>query len=186
MASQALLDNGPGIVDKIFKTAVAGAQGRYKTHLDIRTAKDILFGILKTWDGAPEHFHEVKSAQLDAYLYPGEPRSPYTSFVVRYFKLLKESSSKRAAPKVVAEPVRLADWYEYEKSAEWSVWVCERTREIHLFHNSTMSRTESLYTQNGFDLGSVIVEGEPSRHKRLKEIHRKKCFEVTYRILSGK
>lgn len=177
-------DNEPFIVDKFFKLAVAGAQEKYKIQIDVRVARRILFAFLREWDGTHETYHPTKSRLLDTHLYPSDERSPYTSFLNRYLKLFPKKNPKDT-PKNV-QPVTASDWEEVEKSAAWSVWVCERTKEIHLFHNPTMSRSESLFNTLGFELGSVVVEGQPSKNKGLVEVHRNKCFETTYRILSGK
>ncbi len=184
MATQHQDDNGPSIVVDFFKAAVAGAQKKYKTQIDVRTAREILFAFLRSWDGTHETFHNTKSAAIDECLSPGENRSPYTSFVIRYCKLFPKKK-KVSAPQEILQ-ISQSDWEEIEKSDEWSVWVCERTREIHLFHNPTMSRSESIYHSRGFELGSVVVEGLPCRNKWLPKRHKDKCFEVTYRILSGK
>jgi hypothetical protein len=81
--------------------------------------------------------------------------------------------------KAVKSPNELDDKY-------WEVEVLEKTREIFLYHPSTMSRSESLYHNRGFELGSVSVEGRPCRLKRVVELHRRKCSEVAYRTLSGR
>jgi len=187
VATQPNYDNGPSIVEKVFRAAIAGAQEKYGYNLDVRLAEDILFEMLKVWDRSHETFHDTKSSILDRVLSPCEQRSPYTSFLVRYFKQLP----KRPRSKVVAQPapetmVSASDWVEFEKTDQWSVWVCERTHEIHLFHNPTMSHSESLYHSRGFELGSVTVEGLPCRNKQLPKLHHDKCFETTYRIQSGR
>jgi hypothetical protein len=68
----------------------------------------------------------------------------------------------------------------------WEITVAEMTQEIFLYHRSSMTRSESLFGKRGFELGSVVVEGRPCRQKQVIDLHRRKCFEVTYRILSGK
>jgi hypothetical protein len=187
VATQPNYDDGPSIVEHVFKAAVAGAQEKYGYILDIKLAKDILFEMLKVWNGSHETFHNTKSGILDDKLYPGEPRSPYTSFLIRYFKALPRKSKSRPTPsKAPNSMVSPSDWIEFEKSDEWSVWVCERTHEIHIFHNPTMSHSESLYNSRGFELGSVVVGGLPCQNKWLPKLHKDKCFEATYRILSGR
>lgn len=184
MSTQHQSDNGPAIVEKFFKTAVAGAQEKYQTRIDVRTARKVLFAFLRTWAGNHETFHATKSAALDECLYPEDDRSPYTSFVIRYFKLFPKKE-KVSAPQEILQ-ICQSDWEEVEKSSEWSVWVCERTREIHLFHNLTMSRSESYFTNTRFELGSVTTEGETSRSKVVIKRHLDKGTETTYRILSGR
>ena len=184
MATQHQSDNGPAIVEKFFRAAVAGAQEKYQTQIDVGTARKILFAFLRTWNGTHVTFHNTKSAALDECLYPEEDRSPYTSFVIRYFKLFPKKE-KVSAPQEILQ-ISQSDWEEIEKSDDWSVWVCERTKEIHLFHNLTLSRSESNFTNTRFELGSVTTEGETCRNKGVVERHRHKGIETTYRILSGR
>lgn len=186
MATQAHNDDRPFVIDNLFRAAIAGAQERFGYILDVRIAKDILFKMFTSWDGSRETFHETKSNILDTCLPPGEQRSPYTSFVIRYYRLLKSRKAKPLAAKAPETTVSQSDWDEFEKTDEWTVLVCERTREIQLFHNPTLSHSESLYHESGFSLGSVIVEGMPCRNKWLPKRHHTKCAEVTYRILSGR
>jgi hypothetical protein len=187
VATHPYFDNEPSIVTSCFKAAIVAAQQKYNYRIDLPLAEKILFRMLRTWDRTHETFHTTKSGILDKLLYPGEQRSPYTSFLVRYFKLLPKRPQASPTPiKTEIVPVTSSDWEELEKSVEWTVLVCERTREIHIFHSPTMSHSESVYDSRGFSLGSVIVEGMPCRNKWLPKAHYNKCFETTYKILSGR
>ena len=68
----------------------------------------------------------------------------------------------------------------------WLVVVEEKTREIHLSHYPTMTRSESNYHNHGFVVGSVTVRNQPCFIPGHVALHKQKCSEITYRILSGK
>ncbi len=68
----------------------------------------------------------------------------------------------------------------------WEVTVENKTREIFLYHPSSMTRSESFFTHRSFELGSVTVEGRPCRNKQWVKLHRQMGTKVTYEILSGR
>lgn len=70
--------------------------------------------------------------------------------------------------------------------AAWKITIDEQTREIILYHSPTMTRSESLYTNRSFELGSISTEGRPCRHKKLRELHEEMGRTVVYEILSGR
>lgn len=111
-------------------------------------------------------YSEAVTFALEALRIPKEQWTVIRAKVSAYFKALKD-------------PGPLDDRY-------WEVSVLSDSREIFLYHRASLSRSESLYHRRGFELGSVIVEGRPCRQKTLIDLHRSKCFETTYRILSGR
>lgn len=80
MATQHEDDNGPSIVDKFFKAAVAGAQQKFQTQIDVVVAETLLHEFLRKWDGTHKTFHKTKSAVLDKHLPPNEERPPTPAF----------------------------------------------------------------------------------------------------------
>ena len=68
----------------------------------------------------------------------------------------------------------------------WKITIDDQTREIILCHSPTMTRSESLYTNRSFELGSITTEGRPCRHKKLRELHEEMGRTVVYEVLSGR
>jgi hypothetical protein len=120
----------------------------------------------------PGHRHDYADAVTSVLEYLRIPKSEWVvirALTSKYFKQVKDAK--------VYHP--LADKH-------WIVTVQERSREVLLYNHVTMTRSESNFTKSGFHLGSVTVKEEICRNKGHIELHRQKCAEVTYRILSGK
>jgi hypothetical protein len=144
----------------------------------------------KEYDGERREFNYINLIRIITFIKSGRSRhvrrdySEAVTYALEQLGIPKEEwtvirAKASAYFKAMKHPNELDDMY-------WDVTVSEKTREIFLYHLSSMSRSESLYNNHGFDLGSVVIEGRPCRHKRLVELHRRKCFEVTYRILTGR
>jgi hypothetical protein len=187
MATQAYYDGEPFIVKSHRVAAVAAAQEKYGVILDLDIVEEALLAMMREWDSSrQEDFHPTKSRILDRLLPPCEFRSPYSSVIVRYFKSFPKKQRERTPKRSEVQPVTHEDWERVEDTSEWSVWVCERTREIHLFHNPTISHSESNYTTSETGIkflpGSVTVEGQTCTSKELRKQHQEKGEGITYLI----
>ena len=199
MATQ-YYDNEPYIVDKHLDAAFQEARQATFSGKDFigflpSIGKDFLFELLKRWNNQSNTFQSTKSKILDDWNCKKPLRSGFHSLANRYIAKIKGKSSPKEKLKAVqldlpeakvAEPEVYEPWERVEDSSLWEAWICLRSKEIHLIHRPTQTRTESNFHSKGFCLGPVTVKGETYRFKNLEEIHRSKCSEITYQILSGK
>jgi hypothetical protein len=194
-------DNEPSIVDELFDEAFQEAQQVIfsgKDYIGFLPAigKSYVFELINKWDGLSNTFQPTKSKLLDDWNCKKPLRSGFHSLANRYFAKLKKKYSAKEKPKAVQldllktadapEPAIYEPWEKIEDSDAWEVWFCRRTKEIHLYHRRTMTRSESNYHSKGFNLGSVSVEDQPCINTNHIELHRQKCSETAYRVLSGR
>lgn len=201
---------GPSIVDRHFNAAFAKARHNIFDDKDFigfipPIGMKFLFEFLAQWDGnSPKTAVATRSIILNKWNCKKPLRSGFHSLVIWYLRQFQKPAHGNENPeptldlfsvKTLNEPATEASaqleevqplWEQAESSENWDVWICRRTREIHLFHKRTLTRSESLFTATCLDLGSVSVEGRPCRLKQHVDLHRTKGGATLYRILSGR
>lgn len=203
MATQNRNDK-PSIVVSAFTQAKAKAEEKYGL-IDDKLSEELLFEVMN--DSTSPNFPASLSEAKTTISVPDDERPKYHSFGVRYFnhprvRRRKPAAAKKAeskpgtdlflqkatdVPAPHSEPeINPSGWELVEDSDTWTAHVCKKTWEIHLFHKNTLTRSESLFTPNRFELGSVSVDDRPSRHKSHPKLHREKGSEIVYRIMSGR
>ncbi|MEK7462266.1 MAG: hypothetical protein AAB618_01720 [Patescibacteria group bacterium] len=169
MATQYRHDSGPLIVEPILSKICWKEYDHERRDFDYSNlSQTIIF--LKS-GGARAHRQDYSEAATFALKQLKVPESEWTvirALASEYFKQVKEA--------LVTKPLL---------DKHWLVSVEENTREVTLFHHPTQTKSESFFSSQGFQLGSVTVEGRPCRNQHHIEMHQNKGTEVVYSILSG-
>ena len=115
------------------------------------------------------NYTDAVSYALEELRIPESTREVIRALASKAFKLSKDSR--------ITNP--LADKH-------WAISIEEQTREIHLTHYGSMSSSDSVFWQNGFDVGAISIDGRPCRMSSIAGLHRQKCAMVVYEIMSGR
>ena len=170
MSVQHTRGNDPFIVETILSSVCWDEYDHERREFDYSNLEKVIkllkSGRLAAFRG---DYSEAVTAALEQLSIPRSEWTVIRSLSSKYFKQVKDAK--------VHYPL---------DDKHWIVSIEEKTWEIFLYHLATMTRSESIYSARRIELGSVSVEGRPCRDKKLVELHRRKCTEVAYKILSGR